>query len=222
MKITRLGHAAVLIEGSRNIIVDPFLTDNPLAAVKLDSLPNIDIILVTHDHFDHFGDTIAIAKKHDAELVAIHELATSQVVQDANINATGINIGGTYTVDDVSISLTPALHSSLTGAPAGFVVGMDGKNIYHSGDTAVFSDMALISELFGPLDVACIPIGGHFTMDIKGAKKAIELLSPQITIPIHYDTWPHIKTDPHLLVEAVSETSKVIPIEPGKSLSLDA
>ncbi len=220
MKITRLGHAATLIEGSKTIVIDPFITNNPLASVTLEQLPKIDVILITHDHFDHFGDAIAIATRDQATLVAIHEVSVRKDVTDAKINAVGANIGGTYTQDGISYSLTPAIHSADNGSPCGFVVSIDGKKIYHSGDTFVFTDMKLIPKLFGHLDVALVPIGGHYTMDEKSASLAVEYLKPHVTIPIHYNTWPPIEADTSDFTHLVGEHSRVKVLDPGQSYEL--
>jgi L-ascorbate metabolism protein UlaG (beta-lactamase superfamily) len=219
MKITRLGHAAVLIEASKTILIDPFLTDNPLASVTPEELPHIDFILVTHDHFDHWGDTIAIAKRDKSTLIGVHELSVRPDVQEAKINAVGANIGGTYTQDGVSFTLTQAIHSSENGSPSGFVVKVDGKTIYHSGDTALFSDMSLIPELYGKLDLAFLPIGGHYTMDEQAASKAAKLLKPDSVVPIHYNTWPPISADTDMFV-SLSVPINVRIVDPGDSFDL--
>lgn len=220
MKITRLGHAAVLIEGSKNVLIDPFITDNPLASLKVEDLPKIDFILITHDHFDHFGDTVAIAKKDGATLVGIHEVSVRKDVVDAGIKAVGANIGGTYTQDGVSFSLVPAIHSADNGSPCGFVVNIDGSTIYHAGDTFVFSDMSLIPKLFGALDVALLPIGGHYTMDEKAASLAVEYLKPKVTIPIHYNTWPPINADTKVFSGLADDHTDVQILDPGQTYEL--
>lgn len=220
MKITRLGHAAVLLQGSKTVLVDPFITDNPLASVTVDQVPKVDFIIITHDHFDHFGDTIAIAKRDGATLIGIHEVSVRPDVTEAKITTVGANIGGTYTQDGVSFSLTPAVHSADNGSPCGFVVTMDGKKIYHSGDTSVFSDMKLIPKLFGHLDVAMLPIGGHYTMDEKGAALATEYLKPKVTIPIHYNTWPPIEANTEEFSELVGDHSHVHVLDPGQEYEL--
>ncbi|MEK7620847.1 MAG: metal-dependent hydrolase [Patescibacteria group bacterium] len=220
MKITRLGHAAVLVEASKNILIDPYITDNPTAARKIDEIPKIDYILITHDHFDHFGDVIAIAKRDQATLIGIHEVSVRPDVIEAKITAVGANIGGTYTQDGVSFSLTPAIHSADNGSPCGFVINIDGKVLYQSGDTAVFSDMKLIPKLFGDINVALLPIGGHYTMDEKGAALAVEYLKPDITIPIHYDTWPPIAADTALFTKLCGDYTDVKVLDPGQSYEL--
>jgi len=217
--ITFLGHAAVLIKGSKTILIDPFFTNNPQAALGMEKLPNIDFILPTHDHFDHLGDAIAIAKKHNATIIAIHEITQLPAVLASKIKTVGMNIGGTYKVDGVAISMTQAVHSSTAGSPCGFVIEMDDKRIYHAGDTAFFSDMSLIPKLFGKLDIAFLPIGGHYVMDIKQAAMAAKLLKPKLAVPIHYNTWPVIQADPEEFA-ALAKSIKVKILSPGTTLEL--
>ncbi len=222
INIKLLGHAAVLIKGTKTIIIDPFITNNPLSPVKLDEIPKTDFVLVTHNHSDHFGDALEIAARDGATLVAIHEIATMSKVAERGVRAIGMNIGGTYKKDGVSIGMTIAFHSSETGSPCGFVIGMDGKNIYHSGDTCLFSDMKLIPEIFGRLDVALIPIGGHYGMDERQAVMATEFLNPGLVIPIHYDTWNVIKADPkNFAVECEKKGFKAIPLGFGESTDIN-
>lgn len=219
MTITFIGHATVLLAGSRTVLIDPFFTNNPAAAFPLDRLPKIDLVLPTHDHFDHFGDAIEVAKRNDATIVAIHELATGAAVTAAGVKAVGMNIGGTYRRDGVSVSMTPAVHSASAGAPCGFVIEMDGKCVYHAGDTALFSDMGLIPRTFGDLDLACLPIGGHYVMDATQAASAAELLKAKIVVPIHYNTWPVIAADPEAFASAC-KGAEVRVLKPGESLEL--
>lgn len=221
MKITRLGHAAVLVQASKNILIDPYITDNPTAARKIDEIPKIDYILITHDHFDHFGDdALEIAKRDGATLIAVHEVTVRDDVTKSGINVVGANIGGTYSDNGISFSLTEAVHSSGGGSPSGFVINIDGKVLYQSGDTAVFSDMKLIPKLFGDIDVALLPIGGHYTMDEKGAALAVEYLKPDDTIPIHYDTWPPIAADTGLFTKLCDDHTHVQVLDPGQSYEL--
>lgn len=220
MNITRVGHACVTLTGEKNIMIDPFITDNPSAKLNLDQIPKLDYIVCTHDHFDHFNqDVITLAKRDDAKLVAVHELTIKDEVSSSGIETIGMNIGGTYQDDKLSISLTPAVHSAGAGDPSGVVVNQNNTIIYHAGDSAVFSDMKLIPELFGAIDVAFLPIGGHYTMDEPAAAKAVELLNPKLTVPIHYDTWPPISADTGKFIE-LCKKHKVQIIEPGGSINL--
>lgn len=220
MKITRIGHACVLLEGSKTIIIDPFVQDNPSATLTTAEIPKLDIVLVTHDHFDHLGDAVKLAKRDKAKLIAQYEITARGDVMAAGIETVGFNIGGSVEEGNTVISLTPAVHSSDNGSPTGYVVKMDGTTVYHAGDTALFSDMKLIADQFGPLDVALLPIGGHFTMGVDSAAKAVELLSPKTVIPIHYNTWPVIKADPEKLASQV-KSSNVVVLEPGEAFDTE-
>jgi len=219
VKLTFLGHAAVLLQGTKTVIIDPFLTENPKASLGVGDLPKIDYVLVTHDHFDHLGDAFEIAKKHKATLVAIFEIVQLPLAKKLNPPPAGMNIGGTYRAEGISISMTPAVHSAGVGAPAGFVVELDGKRIYHGGDTAFFSDMAYIPKFFGNLDVALVPMGGFFGMDSVQAAEAVKLLKPKTVIPILYDTWPLIHADPAEFRDRCRPT-KVKLLLPGNDMTL--
>lgn len=219
MKITWLGHAAVLIEGSKTILVDPFLSDNPSASHQVSELPKIDILLVTHDHFDHFGDTKAILERDNPLLFVVHEMTLRKDVEGASSQIVGANIGGRYQVDGVHIALTQAIHSCDSGSPSGYVITMDGQTIYHSGDTALFSDMKLIPQLYGDIDLALVPIGGHYTMDVAAAVQAVNYLRPKKVVPIHYNTWPPITADVSSFQKKVHGSS-VKALKPGESLEL--
>lgn len=219
MKITRIGHACVLLEGTKNVLIDPFITGNPAAKLSLEQIPKLDYILTTHDHDDHFGpDGINLAKRDDATLISIFDITQRDDVQQSGIKNVGMNIGGTFNDDNIEVSLTPAVHSSKNGSPVGLIIKMDGRTIYHAGDTALFGDMRLIPELFGALDVALLPIGGHFTMDEKAAARAVEILQPQLTVPIHYNTWPPIEADTSQFKQFCQGFNVQI-VDPGESFT---
>jgi L-ascorbate metabolism protein UlaG (beta-lactamase superfamily) len=169
MRITSLGHSAFLLEGRDRVLIDPFLTGNPLASTTADKV-DCDIICVTHGHGDHLGDAVNIARRTGAVVASIIEMSTW--LEKTGVKSVGFNMGGTATIRSTKITMVPAFHSSSIGAPglefsAAMAVGMvvdSGKVVYHAGDTCVFGDMKLIGELYKP-DVALLPIGGFFTMD---------------------------------------------------------
>ncbi|AEA47577.1 metal-dependent hydrolase [Archaeoglobus veneficus] len=223
MKITWLGHAAFLLEGSRRVLIDPFLSGNPASPVKPQEV-DVDVIAVTHGHGDHLGDAIEISKRCNAPVVCIHEL--SRYIAMNGGNAVGMNIGGTAEVKDVRFTMVPALHSAdveengrliSTGCPAGFVVELDGVKVYHAGDTDVFIDMQLIGELHSP-DVMLVPIGDWYTMGIRGAVKALELVKPKVAVPMHYGTFPVINQDPEEFRKLAEDKTgvKVVVLRPGE------
>ncbi len=223
MKVTWLGHSAFLIEGKDRILVDPFLSGNPMAARKPEDV-DCDIICVTHGHSDHLGDAVAIARRTGAVIACILEM--SAYIERCEAKSIGFNLGGTATIRDTKVTLVPAFHSSSIGAPglefsAAQPVGVvidSGKVVYHAGDTSVFGDMRLIGEMYKP-DLALLPIGGFFTMDPKGAALATSLIGPKTVIPMHYGTWPPIEQDPRTFEKEVKKVSKakVVILKPGET-----
>ena len=219
-----LGHSCFLIEddGKNRILIDPFLTGNPLAADDAGNL-NPTLILLTHGHGDHIGDAVEISKRTGATILGVFELINYCV----NQGATGhhAHMGGKIQYDFGWVKIVPAHHSSSTpdgayaGVPVGFVINFHGHHIYHAGDTGVFGDMALISRLYG-VDTALLPIGGNFVMDIDDAVEAVKLLNCKTAIPMHYNTFPPIEADPENFREKVEEDTKtkVVILEPGKSM----
>jgi L-ascorbate metabolism protein UlaG (beta-lactamase superfamily) len=218
MQITWLGHSCVLLSGSIKVLVDPFIEGGSLAAT------HPDIVAVTHGHDDHMGEVCALKRK----TVAITEIARYLASKGLAVEA--MNIGGSITVDGVSFTMTPALHSTFIeeagpgfsgGAAAGFVIGMDGVKVYHAGDTGLFTDMRLIGELYHP-DVALLPIGGRYTMGVAEAMMAANFVGAKTVIPIHYNTWDRIAADPLALKKAVERTTdiRVTILEPGGSITI--
>ena len=223
MDIRFLGHAAFeLTEGDTRVLIDPFLTGNPKAAVKADELEPTHIFL-THGHADHIGDTVEIAKRTGAKVVAIVELA-DELSQDGVENISDPNIGGTVDFGNVSVRLTPAWHTSTTpkgtvNTPAGLVVKIGDKTVYHLGDTGLFSDLQLVKARDGKIDVALMCIGGHYTMDRTDAVAAAQLVGAEQVIPCHYNTFPPIETDAQAFKNDV-KGSEVIVLDPGETHSL--
>ncbi|MFO7979975.1 MAG: metal-dependent hydrolase [Candidatus Aminicenantes bacterium] len=217
MQITWLGHSAVKIKGTKTIYIDPFLSENPAASISPEEVSEADMVVVTHDHSDHLGDAFPICKKTGATLVAIHEIAV--MADSEGITSEGMNIGGTVEVDGVKINMVNALHSCDKGDPAGVVVEMDNKTLYHAGDTALTYDMKLIADFFHP-DLSFLPIGDRYTMGVHSASKAVEFTQTKKVIPIHYDTFPLVKADPEEFKKLVGDKAEVIILKPGESYDL--
>ena len=192
LKITYLGHSGLLLDsGEHAVAIDPYLTDNPLATMKPAEV-KCDAIVLTHGHEDHVGDTVAIAKANKATVYAVFELAMHLAEQGCAVEPT--NTGGQVTTDFGFVAFTQAFHSSsyqgrYMGMPCGVVIQIAGVTLYHCGDTALFSDMKLIGDLYHP-DIAAIPIGDRFTMGPATAARAAQLIQPKVAIPVHYKTFP--------------------------------
>jgi len=225
MDIRFLGHAAVeLTEGDTVVLVDPFISGNPVATVEASEL-NPTHIFLTHGHGDHYGDIEDIAKRTGAHCVAIVEIANE--LQEKGIeNVADPNIGGTVEFDGGWVRLVPAWHTSTTPGgtvtiPAGLVINLGGKTVYHVGDTGLFSDLQLVKAR-DHIDVALVPIGGHYTMDRHDAVTAADWIGADTVIPIHYNTFPPIETDDQAFKSDVESktSSKVVILQPGESHSV--
>jgi L-ascorbate metabolism protein UlaG (beta-lactamase superfamily) len=223
MDIRFLGHSAVeLTAGDARILVDPFITGNPKAAVTADELEPTHILL-THGHADHYGDTVDIAKRTGAPVLALVEIANELSEQGVE-TVHDPNLGGTVAFDWGWAKLVPAWHSSTTpngtvSPAAGLLIMVGERLVYHLGDTALFSDIKLIAQRGNHVNVALVPIGGHYTMDRYDAVAACELIGADEVIPIHYDTFPPIETDVQAFksdVENATET-KVVVLDPGET-----
>jgi L-ascorbate metabolism protein UlaG (beta-lactamase superfamily) len=222
MDIRFLGHAAFeLSDGDTRILIDPFITGNPKATVSADELQP-SVILLTHGHADHFGDTVDIAKRTGASVLAIVELADE--ISKEGIETFDPNLGGTVTFEWGWVKLVPAWHTSTTpngtvNTPAGLLVSFGGQLVYHVGDTCLFSDLQLIARRGDKVNVALVPIGGHYTMDRYDAVTACEFIDAETVIPIHYDTFPPIETDAEAFKSDVESAtgSKVVILAPGET-----
>lgn len=229
LAITWLGHATVHITTPQGteILIDPFLEQNPKYPQRYKLPEKLDLLLLTHGHGDHLGDAVSVAKKHRPQVVAIFELATwvgSKGVQDT----VSMNLGGSYKYKDVTVSMVEARHSSSIqdgnanlygGDAAGFIVAAEGAPVlYHAGDTSLFSDMQLIKDLYQP-EVGMIPIGDHYTMGPKAAAKAAGFLGLKTVLPIHYGTFPQLTGTPAELEQHLKGTgTKVLASQPGETL----
>lgn len=230
MRIQYLSHSAFLVEGSKTLLFDPFLTGNPKAKTDPYDL-NPDYILVSHGHGDHFGDALDIARYCDATIISVNELAL--YCTRRGVDAHPMHIGGAHRFgDDLTVKLTVALHgnaliedglSQYLGMPCGFLVEMDGKTLYFAGDTALTYDMKAVIGDLHDIDVAMIPIGDNFTMGPQDAAVAVRWLDPKIVIPMHYGTFPLIEQDAEkfkIAVERDNPGKKVFCLRPCEILEL--
>ncbi len=227
-QITWLGHSAFLIEDTEiKILIDPFLDGCPTASLSSAELPPIDVVLVTHDHADHVGQTVDICKKHKAMLGAMVETACNLIEegipQEQVLNTIGFNFGGTVQFKGVSITMVPALHTSTTGLPVGYILRLpNGTTVYHAGDTSIFGDMALWGKLY-PIDIACLPIGGVFTMDASQAAHACALLNAKRVIPMHWGTFPALDANTQAFEKELIKHApqcQCHALQPGQSLEI--
>ncbi|MCX6156189.1 MAG: metal-dependent hydrolase [Candidatus Kapabacteria bacterium] len=215
LKISYLSHSCFLLDdGKIKLIIDPFLTGNPNATAQAGDI-KVDYIVLTHAHSDHLGDAIPISKANNALIIAVNELAN--YVASEGCIAHNMHIGGGRDFDFGRLQFTQALHGSVNnsgdymGSPAGVIINMGGKTIYHAGDTGLFYDMKMLGEI-NKIDIAMLPIGDNFTMGIDDAVYAVEFLNPKLAVPMHYNTFGVIKADPKKFkskVEAKGKQCKV-------------
>jgi len=227
-RITWLGHATVLIQTAKgtNILIDPFIANNPKYPKDFVLPAKIHYILATHGHSDHIADVVPVAAKHNSTVVAIYELAAYLATKGV-AHTIGMNLGGSVQLDDVAATMVEAKHSSAAqdeqgthevGVAAGYVLTVaDGPVLYHAGDTAVFGDMKLIHELYRP-EVAMLPIGGHFTMGPREAALAVRLLKPKIVLPLHFGSFPPLNGRPEELAALIDASVQLVLWSPGESV----
>lgn len=228
MKIKWLGHSAFSIStpNNVNILIDPFIRDNPACPVEVDDL-KADIICVTHGHKDHFGDTVELAEKNGATIICNHE--HSVYLSQQELETIGMNIGGTVKAEGISFTMVNAFHSSDMdfvegigpgGSSCGYILELENnRKIYHSGDTGIFGDMkTVIRNIYRP-HIALLPIGDRFTMGVREASIAASWIEPEVIIPMHYNTFPVIEQDPHRFKKMVemSTNTNVTILKPGQT-----
>jgi L-ascorbate metabolism protein UlaG (beta-lactamase superfamily) len=225
MKVSYHGHSVVQIQtNGKTIIIDPFITGNSLTDLTVEDVKP-DVIILTHGHGDHVGDTVELAKRNNALVIANADLCAFLSFQGVKTHA--MHIGGAYQFEFGKVKLTQAFHGSgyviagsqeiiYCGMPAGILFMNEGKTIYHAGDTGLFSDMKLIGERH-PIDLAFLPIGDNFTMGPEDAAYAAKLLAAKTVVPIHYNTFPPIKQDPNKFLELLEDKNGKV-LQPGESI----
>jgi L-ascorbate metabolism protein UlaG (beta-lactamase superfamily) len=223
-RLTWHGHSTftLVTDGGERILFDPFLDENPRADIDAADIDRLDYVLCSHGHFDHFGDAVPLARRTGAMLVGTFELvsfAQSKGVEKVH----GMNIGGGHRFPFGYVKLTPALHTGTiagdeegryTTVANGFWLDLNGKRLYHAGDTALLMEMQLLR---GRVDVALLPIGDNFTMGPEDAARAVEFIEPRVVIPMHYNTWDLIAQDPAAFRTRVGGRADVVVLEPGGS-----
>jgi len=230
VKLTWLGHSSFRIEtpSGKTVLIDPWVMGNPMCPESEKTLKKVDTMLCTHGHFDHIGDAVEIAKKHNPVVVGIFELCMWMQKKGVQ-QLSPMNKGGSQQIGDIRVTMTHALHSCgiqdgddivYGGEACGYVVEFsNGLKLYHAGDTAVFKDMEIIHELYHP-EIAMLPIGDHFTMSPRDAAFACTMLKPKVVIPMHFGTFPLLTGTPSELrrkLEAVGV--EVVEMKPGETIA---
>jgi len=230
-ELTWLGHSAFRITSPKGlkILLDPWISGNPKAPFGREKIGAVDLVLVTHGHGDHLGDTVEIAEETEAQVVCMPEISRYLMGKGLE-NVVGMNKGGTYRFQDIDITMVHAVHSSSTtddnetvymGEAAGYVATMEnGFSIYHAGDTGVFKDMEIIADLYHP-ELALLPIGSHYVMGPREAAYACKLLGPKWVVPMHYGTFPVLTGTPEAFINEMAGLSatEVVVLNPGDTLT---
>lgn len=226
-RLTWHGHSCFSLESTgQRIMIDPWLNENPMADRGTGDVGQLDYILVSHGHYDHFADAIPLARSTGATIVATFEIASfcqSRGLEDVHPQ----HIGGGHRFPFGYAKMTPALHGgqvagddqgAYTTLPCGWWLDLEGgPRVYHAGDTALLVEMQLLK---GRVDVALLPIGDNFTMGPEDAVRAVEFIEPKVVIPMHYNTFDVIRQDPHEFARMVGDRARVVVLEPGQSFDL--
>ncbi len=224
--LTWYGHSNFKLQtGGRTILIDPFYDGNPSSPVSASDVAQADLICVTHDHEDHVGQAVEIHKRTGATVLGVYDTIGALVVMGlAQDKALGMNIGGSVTAAGIRVKMVQAMHSSNTGVASGYILTLpDGFCLYHSGDTGLFASMELFGRLHS-IDLALLPIGGHFTMDHEQAALACSLLKCRRVVPMHWGTFPVLAQETASFKTSLSKLApavEMLPLKPGQSLTLD-
>ena len=221
------GHSTFTLETEDGVrfVVDPFFEDSPVSEIERADAGPLDFVFCTHGHADHFADALPLAQETGATLVSTFEIVGFAQEQGLE-NVHPMHIGGGWEFPFGRVKMTPALHGGqvhgdetgrFTTVPGGFLFHVDGKRIYHAGDTALTTDMRLLR---GQVDVALLPIGDNFTMGPEDAARAVEFVEPEVVVPIHYGTWPMIEQDPERFRDLVGERAQLRVMSPGDEFPL--